>query len=690
MTSPFSEELISAYLDGELTAQEKAHVEKQLREDAGLRRMCDELRVLRVTLQSIPAEDLSQDLAERVLRQAERRMLLGEEEAAEAEPTSDGTVPAPAAPSQTVSPLAVAIPMRRNWRFIAGCVATAAALFLTVLFLLEPAQFAARTDTVAQSPSASSTEASLDQERDEQSLALASEIAHDAPSLPGQALTEESESVQDNAMLPEGSPELGLSRDAPRDAFFDGVLLRKQKRATGSAIPGSAIPGSAIPGPTIPGTVNAEPNPMEAAYGTTAQGAESFAAGSSSNAGATASRSARSQLKSRPSGGGAAPGSGPANIGAMGGRAGSDSAGSGMHSAAGSSSPAGMGGMRGGSGAALGKQRSDTDPSQPMSSAAAAYRESQQPGKSPLPSAPAARGLVAQDDAARTTVAQQLVQQLDTEQSLLVQVTLPRDLETRFREAALSPDETHQRLSAAAWELLDAEILPTVELKAASPRGEQQLRQEVNPGIENVILVNGERGDVRRLVQRLVGRSDIQVHNSPMTTGQSPYDPETKQPGASDSSSAPNPEEEGSEESPLAEGSLGGRGPAHGQSDSASQPMGPPPATNMRRRATDDRTSDIAATPTAPGTATGENGQPDADKVAKSGVGEKQFLKDKTALPPVAADSSEPATAPAGEMGPVTTQPRAVVYFLFRFKNGSTALATPETADAAQAPGQDK
>ena len=44
MTLPFSDELISAYLDGELTAEEQQYVEEQLRENADLRRTYDELR----------------------------------------------------------------------------------------------------------------------------------------------------------------------------------------------------------------------------------------------------------------------------------------------------------------------------------------------------------------------------------------------------------------------------------------------------------------------------------------------------------------------------------------------------------------------------------------------------------------------------------------------------------------------
>ena len=73
MTSPFSDELISAYLDGELTAQEEAHVEKQLGENAACGGYVTSSVALRTTLQSMPQADLSEDLAERVLRQAERR-----------------------------------------------------------------------------------------------------------------------------------------------------------------------------------------------------------------------------------------------------------------------------------------------------------------------------------------------------------------------------------------------------------------------------------------------------------------------------------------------------------------------------------------------------------------------------------------------------------------------------------------
>lgn len=69
------DELFSAYLDGELTADEQAKVEQLLARSPGARRLMDELRALRTTLQSLPAHKLQEDLTQKVLRAAERRML---------------------------------------------------------------------------------------------------------------------------------------------------------------------------------------------------------------------------------------------------------------------------------------------------------------------------------------------------------------------------------------------------------------------------------------------------------------------------------------------------------------------------------------------------------------------------------------------------------------------------------------
>lgn len=73
-------ELLSAYLDGELTAEEQAEVEQLLAANPAARQLLEELRALSSTLQAMPAWSLEEDLSGRVLRLAERRMLAGSDE----------------------------------------------------------------------------------------------------------------------------------------------------------------------------------------------------------------------------------------------------------------------------------------------------------------------------------------------------------------------------------------------------------------------------------------------------------------------------------------------------------------------------------------------------------------------------------------------------------------------------------
>lgn len=70
-------ELLSGYLDGELTPDEQAAVEQWLAEDASARELLEELRGLRAEVQQIPRLQLPEQFAHEVLRSAERLMLLG-------------------------------------------------------------------------------------------------------------------------------------------------------------------------------------------------------------------------------------------------------------------------------------------------------------------------------------------------------------------------------------------------------------------------------------------------------------------------------------------------------------------------------------------------------------------------------------------------------------------------------------
>jgi hypothetical protein len=67
-------ELLSAYLDGELTAAERAEVEHFLARSPDARQLVEEFRALGSTLQSLPQSKLGEDLGQQVLRIAQRRM----------------------------------------------------------------------------------------------------------------------------------------------------------------------------------------------------------------------------------------------------------------------------------------------------------------------------------------------------------------------------------------------------------------------------------------------------------------------------------------------------------------------------------------------------------------------------------------------------------------------------------------
>ncbi|HVX11175.1 MAG TPA: zf-HC2 domain-containing protein [Pirellulales bacterium] len=71
----FDDELLSAYLDGELNAADRARVERALAEQPESRQLLEELRSLKTSLERMPRARLPHDFAEQVLRQAEKEML---------------------------------------------------------------------------------------------------------------------------------------------------------------------------------------------------------------------------------------------------------------------------------------------------------------------------------------------------------------------------------------------------------------------------------------------------------------------------------------------------------------------------------------------------------------------------------------------------------------------------------------
>ena len=119
MRDDFGEELISAYLDGELDADERALVERAMAESAEYRQLYEELQVLRAGLQRLPRYKLPADFRQRVLRQAERRLLA---------PSAD-IMPSASAAQPAVGP------SRRRWRAAALAASLAAAILFALLLV---------------------------------------------------------------------------------------------------------------------------------------------------------------------------------------------------------------------------------------------------------------------------------------------------------------------------------------------------------------------------------------------------------------------------------------------------------------------------------------------------------------------------------------------------------------------------
>ena len=77
----FDDELLSAYLDDELTPEERARVEERLAADPRARQLLEELRAVSRAMKELPPATLGTDLRETVLRRAERAMLVSGERA---------------------------------------------------------------------------------------------------------------------------------------------------------------------------------------------------------------------------------------------------------------------------------------------------------------------------------------------------------------------------------------------------------------------------------------------------------------------------------------------------------------------------------------------------------------------------------------------------------------------------------
>jgi negative regulator of sigma E activity len=129
------EELISAYLDGELTGDELRTIEALLAESEEARQMLDELRSLQSGLRSLPKYSLDTDFSQAVLDRAERAMLTGEgagEESDTLVTESDGqpeNAPSPFA-AQDAADRAAAVKRRIVWSVLAVAAAVLVMIFV--------------------------------------------------------------------------------------------------------------------------------------------------------------------------------------------------------------------------------------------------------------------------------------------------------------------------------------------------------------------------------------------------------------------------------------------------------------------------------------------------------------------------------------------------------------------------------
>lgn len=126
-----NEELISAYLDGELTAQEQAQVEQALASDTRLRQMHDDLRSLRTSLQALPQQKLDIHFAERVLQAAKK----AQHDNAATAPVVTPHEPEVIVTSHHGATVELAQHEPFAWRMVVWTVAGLAAVLMVMLFL---------------------------------------------------------------------------------------------------------------------------------------------------------------------------------------------------------------------------------------------------------------------------------------------------------------------------------------------------------------------------------------------------------------------------------------------------------------------------------------------------------------------------------------------------------------------------
>ncbi|HEV7221313.1 MAG TPA: zf-HC2 domain-containing protein, partial [Pirellulales bacterium] len=157
------DELLSAYLDGELSEADRARAEQLLAEQPEARQLLEDLRALHGSFEGLPVHRLDQDFPARVLRGAEREILSAEppgEALGAADKAAPGVKPLAAASphpasERSVPPLQPSFGWAR-WRRPVAWAGLAMAAGLLLMVFDRNLQPPARQGQVAHAPSAPS------------------------------------------------------------------------------------------------------------------------------------------------------------------------------------------------------------------------------------------------------------------------------------------------------------------------------------------------------------------------------------------------------------------------------------------------------------------------------------------------------------------------------------------------------
>lgn len=244
----FDDELLSAYVDGELTAAERALVEERLRSDPTAAALVDELRSLSSAIKSLPRETLGRDL---------RAGVLAEVEQARADLDSHG----PAAQSHsTTLPLT---PVDRWAGIRRGLVWSALAIAATVLIaIFQPAELAQDERELARAEKRQAAVVKADVEIEQLERRL--RASEDAIEESGDQLAAAKDAAEAEGLPPGLRGSLGARGVDASVADDDSKNALPDAPATTPALEAAAPASTAVPMAVMPGIKEAGVDAMDA------------------------------------------------------------------------------------------------------------------------------------------------------------------------------------------------------------------------------------------------------------------------------------------------------------------------------------------------------------------------------------------------------------------------------------------